>query len=285
MSRGGLYWIASYPKSGNTWMRAFIQNLRGDPAVPASINEINVGRLASSREWLDDLLGVPTADLHQDEIASLRRHANDWMAHEAAEPDYCKIHDACERDAQGQPRLGAAARGALYIVRNPLDVVASAANHWACSLDVAIDRMNDDDALFAVSRCVQAQQVPQSLSSWSSHVLGWVDAPPCPLLALRYEDLLDTPQAAFGRAAAFLGLPCDAARIERAWHHCRFEELAAQEAAGGFRERGRGDRFFRRGRAGGWRDELDAAQVARIVARHAVVMRRFGYLDRDGSPA
>ena len=37
---GGLVWLASYPKSGNTWMRSFLHNLFLNPAEPVSINEM-----------------------------------------------------------------------------------------------------------------------------------------------------------------------------------------------------------------------------------------------------
>jgi hypothetical protein len=74
-----------------------------------------------------------------------------------------------------------------------------------------------------------------------------------------------------------------AKRVARAVRLCRFEALARQEAAQGFSERSsKAERFFRRGRAAGWRDVLSVAQAARVVADHGPVMARVGYLDADG---
>ena len=50
---GGIYWLASYPKSGNTWLRIFLQNLREDGTEPANINDLQAGHIASNRNWLD----------------------------------------------------------------------------------------------------------------------------------------------------------------------------------------------------------------------------------------
>lgn len=77
-----------------------------------------------------------------------------------------------------------------------------------------------------------------------------------------------------------MGLSADAAAIDAALEACRFERLQAQEAERGFREKApRAASFFRRGEAGGWRDDLTPDLVAQIVQNHAPMMRRFGYLD------
>jgi hypothetical protein len=50
----GIYWLASYPKSGNTWFRAFMRNLLANSDHPVSINELNTGSIASSPGWIDE---------------------------------------------------------------------------------------------------------------------------------------------------------------------------------------------------------------------------------------
>ena len=94
-----------------------------------------------------------------------------------------------------------------------------------------------------------------------------------------------TPQHSFGAAAEFLGLPHDAERVQRAVAFSTFEELSRQEAGKGFRERPPGiEKFFLQGKSGGWREKLTAEKVARIIADHDPMMRRFGYLDAEGQP-
>jgi hypothetical protein len=195
------------------------------------------------------------------------------------------MHDANVVISTGAPLIRpGSCPGVLYILRNPLDVAPSAANHWAESLDSTIERMNTPrEAILRENRA--SDQVRQTLLDWSSHVLSWVDAKGLRVHVVRYEDLLEEPLAHFAAAARFLGLGFDDASLRAAIEASRFEELARQESSSGFRERPRrAQRFFRCGRAGAWREVLNADQVQRIVGMHGPTMRRFGYLDATGLP-
>ncbi len=83
----------------------------------------------------------------------------------------------------------------------------------------------------------------------------------------------------FGKILRFLGEPEDSARMSKALTFSHFDRLQAQEAQEGFGERpGQATRFFRGGRSGDWRTYLTHAQAAQIIADHAPIMQRFGYL-------
>lgn len=282
---GGIYWLASYPKSGNTWLRTFLRNLIEDGDQPADINDLKTGNIASSRGWLDEVLGFDTAELDPDEVDRLRPVVYRWSLRD--DPiGYHKIHDAYTTTLDGEPLVSREATlGALYLLRNPLDVAPSYANHNHSSIDDAITRMSAPDHALCKSRKSLPNQVRQRLLTWSEHVLSWVDAPALNVEVIRYEDLLNDPLATFTRAARFLQLPDDTARIEKAIRFSDFKVLARQEEEQGFRERPpKTERFFRQGKSGDWRDRLTPEQVARIVAGQGEVMRRFGYLNAAGEP-
>ncbi len=278
-------WLASYPKSGNTWLRVFVANLLADQDRPVGINEIGDEAIASHRGWLDEVLGFSTAHLTAAEVDRVRPAVYAWSARDFG-ASYCKVHDAWSLTADGVPLFGSdASLGALYILRNPLDVASSLANHLGVDVDAAIEKLGNPDGAFSEVKRGLPSQVRQHLGTWSTHVLSWVDQAVVPCMALRYEDMLTTPVETFGRAAGFLGLPVDPQRIARAVAHCSFSELRSQEDAGNFVERPAvATRFFRRGGSGHWREELTPAQVDRIVADHGAVMARFGYLDDQGRP-
>lgn len=282
---GGIYWLASYPKSGNTWLRTFLRNLIEDGDQPADINELKTGNIASSRSWLDEVLGFDTAELDPDEVDRLRPDVYRWSLHDD-EIGYHKIHDAYTTTLDGEPLVSREATlGALYILRNPLDVAPSYANHNHSSIDDAITRMSEPDHALCKSRKSLPNQVRQRLLTWSEHVLSWVDAPDLDCRVIRYEDMLEDPLVAFTRAARFLKLPHDPARVEKAVRFSDFKVLSRQEEEKGFRERPpKTERFFRQGKSGDWRDKLTPEQVARIVAGHGEIMRRFGYLNAAGEP-
>ncbi|MCP5028332.1 MAG: sulfotransferase domain-containing protein, partial [Actinomycetia bacterium] len=67
-----IVWLASYPKSGNTWFRTFLANLLRDDEDPVDINELRTGSIASARNPFDIHTGLEASDLTQDEIDLLR---------------------------------------------------------------------------------------------------------------------------------------------------------------------------------------------------------------------
>jgi hypothetical protein len=282
---GGIYWLASYPKSGNTWFRAFLQNLRNDSHTPVDINELSTGLIASARVWLDEVLGFDTAELSADEIELLRPYVYQWSL-EDDQVGYHKIHDAYTLTSECQPIVSKTGTlGALYIIRNPLDIVSSLANHNSVSIDQAIEQMASQNYALSNSKKGIGSQVKQNIYSWSEHVLSWVEEPSLSCLTIRYEDMSSSPIESFTKAAQFLGLPNDPGRIAKAVEFSSFKELAEQEKKGGFKETPiKTTRFFREGKSGGWRSELTGAQIDKVVASHNLVMRRYGYLNNKGEP-
>ncbi|AXQ31707.1 sulfotransferase domain-containing protein [Solimonas sp. K1W22B-7] len=280
-----IVWLASYPKSGNTWFRALLANLQRDRSGPASINEL--GALGfGSRSRFDHVAGVDSADLSAVETDRLRSQVYRQLAVSIPddEPVFFKIHDAYLGPLERQPLVPAdASRGAIYLVRNPLDVCVSYARHSNWDIDTAIARMADEEHGLARSRNRLDRQLRQHLSSWGGHVRSWIDNGEVPVHLVRYEDLRARPVETVAAALAFAGLARDAAEIERAVEWSSFERLQAQERAGGFSEKPRLlPAFFRRGVSDGWRQDLTPDQAACITRDHAPTMRRLGYLDTAG---
>ncbi len=279
----GILWLASYPKSGNTWLRAYLANLFRNPKRPIPINELP--NYAFGDNFLihyEQFSGKKADDLGPKDIAQLRPKVHEWIAYSKPDTVMVKTHSACVA-ADGVPLITpAATAGAVYVIRNPLDVVSSFANHYQSDIDTAIDSM-------ATENCVMPPvpgQLEQVLLDWSSHVRSWIEAPQMRLHVMRYEDMTRTPYKAFAALSHFLGLPEEKERIRRAIRFSSFEEMKRQESKAGFVE-ARPDgkaKFFRAGKAGTWRDELSEAQVAKVVAAHREIMTKFGYLDTHGKP-
>lgn len=282
-----LTWLASYPKSGNTWFRTFLRNLMNDGDQPVSINKLSTGTIGSARGWLDDGLGFDSADLYQDEIDRLRPDIYEWAAEQAKEPHYHKIHDACWQLDSGRWLVSEiATTGAVYFVRNPLDVAISFASHSNSSIDKAINRMSDPEHCFCKNKHRKLNnQTEQRLLTWSEHVLSWVDNPVIDVHVMRYEDMKHYPEQTFSDAVDFLQLRYGIDKITKALDFSDFKLIQQQEAEDKFNERPpNAQRFFRKGIAGDWLDTLTTAQVDQVIESHHEVMHRFGYLDNAGNP-
>ncbi len=286
-------WLASYPKSGNTWLRMLIANLSANEA-PMNINDLpQRGGIASARAPFDYLTLIDSGLLTHDEVDVLRPRVYEELARGAQDDEYdepaaappvrfVKVHDAYTLTPAGEPLLAGrrGADAAIVIVRDPRDIVASLANHAAMSLDEAIAFLSDSQAAFSMRTDRQPSQLRQKLPGWSGHVASWLDQTDLPVHVVRYEDLQADTLGTLRGALAFAGLPASDEAMQRAVAFSGFAQLRDQEQAKGFREAPRPaapGRFFRRGESGAWREELDAGQAARIEAAHAAMMCRLGY--------
>lgn len=276
----GIVWIASYPKSGNTWTRAFLHNLikiiSGEAAGEQDINKM--GEYSTwdiSLELYKELLNKDPREVDRAEIAAVRPLVQEKIAEMTDGLSFVKTHNALMID-RGVPTINSAVTsGAIYIVRNPLDVAISYSHHMGRSIDDAIEHMETRGLETKVSE----KSVYEVYGSWSEHVHSWTRKQNRAVYIMRYEDMTADPKAVFGALARhLLMLPTDQ-QLSEAIELSSFERLKKQESEGGFRERPKvAKQFFREGKANQWQQVLNRSQIRRIVATHQVQMRRFGYL-------
>jgi hypothetical protein len=278
-SQTGLVWLASYPKSGNTWTRAFLSNIaailagEGDEVDVNAINRFSMGENFAA--FYEERLGFKPTTEHREQIAELRQEVQQWIADQFDDLVFVKTHNSLVTDL-GRPIINfAVTSGVVYIVRNPLDVAISLAHHIGKTIDEAIDTLGRRDT----ETPIDDKQIHEIWSSWSQHVESWTRMPHRAIYVMRYEDMLGEPQKTFGGLARHLLLHFTAPQLDLAIERSSFSNLKGQEEKTGFMEKSkRADRFFREGRAGQWKDVLSAAQVGRIVSDHGEQMARFGYL-------
>jgi hypothetical protein len=277
---GGIIWLASYPKSGNTWTRAFLHNfIVQDEALKDGAYDINKMNALSTSDngpmWYEQVLGKPAKDLTHDEIARARPLVHQYIHDQSDGFIFLKTHNAMVVH-QGiplhTPHLTA---GAIYIVRNPLDAVISYSYHLDRTIDETMEIMETSGFTSSTSE----KAVFQIQGSWSEHAYSWTKKPDPAMHVMRYEDMLENPREVFSELVTFLQLPVETDRLDKAIAKASFKNLQEMEKEKGFRERPKhAEKFFRQGEAGQWKQELTINQVKRIVRAHGEQMDRFGYL-------
>ncbi len=279
---GDIVWLASYPKSGNTWMRAFLHNLFHNEARPANLDRMQGEILQSdgSLMWFRMLDKRPVSEWSSEDVAAMRPKVCNLIAQGQPRSIFCKTHNAL-MTVQGHPTINlGVTSGAIYIVRNPLDVASSSADFMGIALDQAIEIMATD--YLEMPHDPERNNVSIMSGSWSQHVESWTGRASERLHVVRYEDMVEKSLATFGGVARFLGLKPSRQRLLRAIRHSSFKTLQSQEATGGFKERSEHQkRFFRRGKVGTWKDELSESQIRQICETHGEQMKRFGYVSED----
>jgi hypothetical protein len=254
-------WIASYPKSGNTWIRFLACNLVFGPIESAS-------ELASL-----------APDIH--ELAALTEPPGQYVL--------MKTHFRC---SSALPLLDFTAR-AIYIVRDPVDVMVSNF-HYALRAG-ASPRAVEAEFDAYVERFIAAggdrRWVQQGMGGWEENVRSWIATKHrFPVLALRYEDVLADAAKTAQRLCEFLGMERTRQQMADAVAASSFERMREIEEADIRAQRvgifykpylkdsiTAGLRFMRRGGGGAEERALSEAQRLHFDAVFGKLRRQLGY--------
>lgn len=275
-----IFWLASFPKSGNTWMRAMFSAYINYGHV--DINNLVGSYSDSDNYFLRAVAHKPLKELTYVERQMLRPGQMLHLQETSPfDPVLVKTH-SINGPLEGYPTIPApVTKGALLIVRDPRDVVVSYADHMGLSIDEAIGALADPNRSIREEgmghpRCV--------VGSWSTHTQSWLDETRFQVSVMCYEDMVENPLWAFGVFLDLLGWKPDERRLKFAVEACSFEKLQTQESEKGFKEASsKSERFFRQGRVGAWADILTPDEAVRIEEYHGDVMSRFGYFKKSAA--
>jgi len=267
-----IVWLASYPKSGNTWARMLLAHYFLPPGEAPDINNLRKFTTADVRQdFFDRAAGRAFVARDVGEWLRMRPKALRLIAGSKPGHHFVKTH--CQvLQLEGidliPPEVTAAA---IYLMRNPFDLAPSFARHQGVDIDTAIGRLTHPETLMATP-----SNLVEVLGRWDDHVRGWTEAPGLPRHVMRYEDLLASPEKAFRGLLRFLKAPVKDGPLRRAVRATSFDALRRQEDEKGFIERPpQMDRFFARGEAGAWREDLTPGQVARLREAFLPMLERW----------
>jgi len=249
-------WIASYPKSGNTWVRFLLHNALHEPSDDLALVERRIPYVLRVREAYRP---------------------------ETGRDDLLKTH-LTMRDEH--PFRALTAR-AIYIIRNPRDVLLSNLNYRRLrrgggESDARVAAMSD--AAYARA-FIEAGGDPvwagNEVGAWAGNAASWTRGPGFPVLLVRYEDIGADPRGELARMLEFLGRGAEAGAIARAVEASSFARLREGETRR--RAPGAGDApfFFNRGVSGDSLDERIGPGLDEAFDRaFCGAMAEFGYTPR-----
>jgi hypothetical protein len=277
----GIFWLASYPKSGNTWLRIFLYHIMrqqlGLPREPDEINKLDrsSGYEAKLLGLFQHFLGKPVSESSQLDIMRVRANVQRAIADRMPSVALVKTHNL-RGDAWGIPTINPDVTvGAIYVVRDPRDVSISLARQMGSTVDHAIEVMRTK----AFSTKPSTESAFEIWGSWSQHVASWAVSEDRSVLAVRYEDMLEKPTETFTAILKHLRQQVPPEQITEAIEISSFDKLKRLEETIGFRERApNGEAFFATGKAGNWRTVLTPKQADAIENEHAKWMEFYHYL-------
>jgi len=276
-----ILWIASYPKSGNTYMRSLLSSL-----IYTKDGEFNFKLLKKIKQFdiSENYQFVHKIDRHDysnlDDIKVVSKY---WeMAqkriNEAGESFIFKTHAANLMWKNYKYTDELRTLGVIYLIRDPRDVVVSYAHHFDKDIDTVINKMIRVDAITTNPR----KTIGIPLSSWNFHIQSW-EKLNVPKLFIRYEDLIREPNKVFSKVIEFLknnlkiNFEINKQKFDSIINNTKFKALKKMERERGFPEQVSTKAFFRKGAYEAGKD-LDEARSNKIISNFYNVMKKFNYI-------
>ena len=288
-----IFWIASYPKSGNTLLRSIIASLFFSEnglfdfhLLKKIVSFEEIGRLKKivEMEQGKSLLNfIDNSNLVYDNMENLQSKSLLGFKEDFA---FFKTH-FCALFNNKKFIINNNTRGVIYILRDPRDVCISWANHASLSLNKSIDFVLNKDAVIhwtGIDQSKQHKKIPVYISNWENHLISWSkEMKNLPSLIIRFEDLVYNKEAVVNKIIDFfekefnLRILNKEIKIENILKSTDFLKLQKREKELGFKEAIKGRQFFSIGRKEQWKDKLEENQVQKIQNKFKATLIKYNY--------
>lgn len=273
-----IIWVASYPKSGNTWLRMFLEAyFLGELDINDIVSSVgdDRGELAMIGDG-SEAGNLPIDLQHLTRPMAMLRLVRQYRQVNHGIPLFVKTHHA-NLIANGIELLPVSlTKATICIVRDPRDVLPSFAKHMGCDLNQGLEWMFDRYRTLTSA----PGRMADFLSSWDANVLSYLNDDNHNTQIFKYEDMRADPVTQFSLMLKHAGIEPDRKRVEQAVQMVELDKLRAIEQKEGFGESSKHakDQFFGQGAVGGWQDKLTEVQRHKLEKKFKRVMQRLGYL-------
>ena len=285
-----IIWLASYPKSGNTWLRFFVVSL-----LLKENNEVSLKHLEGIKQFPTNY-HFRGFNLSKPDLGNLNKICKYWTAAQKIinsdnKIRFFKTHNALCKLNNNIFTNEENTLGTIHIVRDPRNVLSSVNNHFHHkSLEESKKFILDErKGIFNKSKIEQSNifTLPQVIGSWKTHYNSWKLIRKNYLL-VKYEDLIEKPESEFKRIASYLE-PLLKVRftndnIVKAIELSNFDRLKKIEEKEGFfesvmnLETGKKETFFNLGPKNDWRNILNKSISDEICKTFKIEMKELGYI-------
>ena len=274
-----IVWIASYPKSGNTWIRSILSSLFYTDDGNFNFNILKKINTFDRPFYFNEITkNIKVSTYNLTTLAKLRIDAQK-IFNKKNTLRFFKTHAANIKIDGFDYTNQDTTRCVIYIVRDPRDVVLSYSKFSGLKIDDVIKIIKDEK--FTVKN--KESQYFTHWSRWDYHVSSWL-IPSYPKIVIKYEDMIDKPMQTITQLIIFLksvGVKGDFTdqKITNTVKSTNFTNLNKMETELGFEESIYGTKFFNIGKKNQWKKNLSTLHAKDIEKSFAETMKKFGYLN------
>ena len=270
-----IFWIASYPKSGNTWLRTLISAYyySKDGIFNQSLLE-KIGQFPEKRHFVD----------FNYDPGNVTDTAKFWIkSQEKINKDkkirFFKTHNTFGKVNNCDFTNKDNSAGCIYIVRDPRNVITSLENHYEMNQETSLKWMTNSKNYIYDVRNVKKDGYSdfQFISSWSMNYKSWKIQKKIPIKIIRYEDLLKETFVVFKDILEFINKTLNIKekinkdKLKNSVSSTYFAKLKKEEKKSGFveavpsKKSGEKIPFFNLGPDNNWEKILDKDRQARLT--------------------
>ena len=274
-----IIWLASYPKSGNTWVRIFINYLLFSNSKEIDINNIQIGQFPNKKHFtsiindFSDIKKILENSIYAQDLLNLDGNLK-----------FLKTHSANWKSDTNSFTNTSNTQGIIHIVRDPRNIITSLKNHFnKDEYEELLNFMVNEKKFIGTKKVEKEFEVPTLISSWSNHYKSWKKLSKNYLL-IKYENLLKKKKDEFYRIVKFIESNTENRftdeQVQRAIDYCKFENLKNQEDTFGFKEspNTKNKKFFFLGPENNWRNIISKDIQKKIEYSFEKEMKELDYL-------
>ena len=276
-----IVWIASFPKSGNTWLRAFLCSyLYTNP----DDNNFDFG-------LFKNILRFPNSKQYEDigiKPKNFEDVAKNWIAAQEKinsnkKINFLKTHNAFGGLENSPFTNKKNTLGVIYLVRDPRDVLVSYSRHLELSIDKTLELVLEDDHKGWLNEN-KKDVIGEIRGSWAQNYNSWKNYYLTEKIIIKYEDLIKDPFNNFSNIVKYLnklfGLEMNDEKIKKSIEITDFNKLKNLEMKTGFVENyNKKESFFNKGQPNQWQNILDEKVTYKLEKKFKKEMQELKYID------
>ena len=195
-----IIWIASYPKSGNTWLRSLLSSYY------YSENGIFDQTLLEKISQFPEKKYFINFDYDQTIVTDTSKY---WIKaqkkiNEDKKLRFFKTHNVLGAINGNKFTNVQNTIGCIYIVRDPRNVITSLQNHYEMNFDNALQFMMNEKKFIHDYYKENDYSDFQFISSWEKNYKSWIDQSSFPVKIIKYEDLYNETFNVFKNLIKFI---------------------------------------------------------------------------------